>query len=73
VPCSHQHLKFSDGSFLLSCIDCGQSWAGIDAAGAPAMALKSVPMWAPHDTRHDRWVVSRTEPPLKVTPLKKIP
>lgn len=70
--CAHEHMAFSDGSFQLSCIDCGQNWIAAKD-GMPDYSLKSVPMYAPRNTRHDRWVMPRTEPapPLKVTVIKK--
>jgi hypothetical protein len=69
--CPHEHLRFKDGSFLIECIDCEQLWAGLDkSTGAHALHLKSIPMYPPRDTRHDRWVIARTEKAPKPTPLK---
>lgn len=71
--CAHEHLRFQDGTFHLICIDCDQQWAAVKD-GAFAFTLRSVPMYPPRDTRHDRWVLSRTQPlpkPPEKPPVKK--
>lgn len=71
--CKHKHLRFLDGSFLIQCIDCDQKWAAVDARNAPDYTAKGKPMFAPFDTRHDRWEMPRTDklPDIRATSLKK--
>lgn len=61
-PCGHEHLRFDEGSFHLICIDCEQKWAAVKNGDILDYALRSVPIYPPHHTRHDRWVLSRTQP-----------
>lgn len=66
APCTHEHLRFSAGAFCLNCIDCGQQWLGVvKGTWTFNVQLQSVPMYPPHDTRHDAWVIARTEPLAK--------
>jgi hypothetical protein len=73
MACEHNHLRFTDGHFTVKCIDCDQKWAGVDDGGAPAYTLKSQMPQSFRETRHDRYVLARTEKqqPLKTTTLKK--
>ncbi len=67
-PCAHEHLRFEDGSLHVVCIDCGRPWIALQAKGGPIdYTLGSVPIYPPRDTRHDRWVLSRTAPLQKPT------
>lgn len=66
--CRHEHLRFEDGTQHVVCIDCGRPWVALTHKGGPVdFSLRSVPMLPPHETRHDRWVMPRTQPlPKKV-------
>ncbi len=68
MSCPHWHLKFSDGHFVVQCIDCDQKWVGINGAGAHAVELKGQMTYPFRETRHDRYVLSRTD---KEKPIKK--
>jgi hypothetical protein len=72
VACVHEHLKFKDGSFGIACIDCSQEWQAVKN-GQPDFTLKHAPVHAYRETRHDRFVLARTEPekPIVATRLKK--
>lgn len=62
MSCPHNHLRFSDGHFVVQCIDCDQKWNAVDDDfGSPAYELKSIMPQPFRDTRHDRFVLSRTE------------
>lgn len=75
AACAHEHLKFEDGTLHLVCIDCDQVWEAVwGKHHGTNMALAGVPMYAPRNTRHDRWVMPRTDklppPPKAKTPNK---
>lgn len=61
APCAHEHLKFVNGTYMIACIDCDQRWAAVKD-GVPDYTLQATPMYPPRDTRHDKWVLPRTEP-----------
>ena len=59
--CQHDHLVFSDGSFMLTCVDCGQAWAALTLRGnALDYTLKAKPVNPGREGRHDRFVLPRT-------------
>jgi hypothetical protein len=71
APCAHEHLQFASGTFVIQCIDCRQKWMGVVGdTWTPNLNLQGVVMYPPRDTRHDRWVLARTEP-LVEKPAKK--
>jgi hypothetical protein len=67
--CPHEHLRFVDGQLHIACIDCEKHWGALTNRGGPMdynMAGKI--MFSGRDTRHDRWVLPRTQPLPKDPP-----
>lgn len=61
--CTHEHIRFEDGYFHVVCIDCKATWMAVTAKhGAPDTARAFAVTDPFRATRHDRWVLPRTEP-----------
>lgn len=59
--CTHEHLKFQDGTYKIACIDCDRTWVAQFPGTSEALDLRlKSQMAAPgRETRHDRFSLPR--------------
>lgn len=63
MNCPHEHLRFEDGTQHIVCIDCGRPWAALVHKGGPVdFSTRSQMVTLGRETRHDKWVMPRSEP-----------